>query len=67
MPVYIWDLPTDQYGEMIIVIAKTQNLQAAWDLVAAERPNLLDRIKDTPVEPLYASTGPTLLVYEVHQ
>ena len=67
MPVYIWDLPTDQYGEMIIVIAKALNPQAAWGLVATERPDLLDRIKDTPVEPLYASTGPTLLIYEAHQ
>lgn len=65
MPVYIWDLDTDMYGEMILVIVQAPSIAAAEDMVKTNRPELLAKVQAADTTYLAERTGPQMLVYEV--
>lgn len=65
MPVYIWDLETDMYGEMILVIVQAHSIAEAEDMVRANRPELLAKVQAANTTYLAERTGPQMLVYEV--
>lgn len=64
MPVYIWDLPTDLYGEMIIVVVQAPSIEEAEAMIAAQSPSLLLRVRSATPIFLAERTGPQMLVYE---
>lgn len=65
MPVFIYDLPTELYGEMIVVVVQAPSIAEAEALIAAEQPSLLLRARSATPIYLAERTGPQLLVYEV--